>query len=129
MACDSKSSVALLYQPSSRQAVLVRSGDAITGVIGLSKSELTTRARASVAIELVLDSPRLQQVALAQQFVCKHTDIATLHHNVAVSFGDMDAKAQVLGDNKCDLRVVELVMYSGYDLTLCFAQGNCFSCW
>jgi hypothetical protein len=82
-----------------------------------------------VAIELVLDSPRLQQVALAQQFVCKHTDIATLHHNVAVSFGDMDAKAQVLGDNKCDLRVVELVMYSGYDLTLCFAQGNCFSCW
>ena len=89
-----------MFQPSSRQAVLVRSGDVLTGHVGLCKSELTTRARACVALELVPGSARQQQAALVQQYVCKPKDAASLRQHVAVALGDMEQAAQVLGDNK-----------------------------
>lgn len=98
IACDSQSPAAILYQPSSRQAVLVRCGDVIPGRIRPSKCEPgSTRARACVDLELVACSP---QAAPVQQFVCKHDDVATLRRQVMMSFGDMEEQVQVLGDCK-----------------------------
>jgi hypothetical protein len=119
-----------VFQPSSRQAVLVRSGDVLTGHVGLCKSELTTRARASVTLELVFGSARQQQAALVQQYICKPKDAASLRQHVAVALGDMEQAAQVFGDNWyifCDFFAAGVIVCVRM-LTLVFSAGEMFMC-
>ena len=95
--CDAKLP-AVLFVKSKQEAALIRSGDIVMGHVTLSKAVPSTRAQAAVVLELVPDGSKL---ALAQQFVSKHEDVATLHQHVKnVAFGDMSDSVQVLGDNR-----------------------------
>jgi hypothetical protein len=107
--CDSKSPAVLVLQSGSRQSALFRSGDVVMGVVSMSQAEPSTRARACVALELVHGQQKQPQLAMLQQYVCKHDDVATLRQHVeAVAFGDMDKSVKVLADCKCDRNLWQL---------------------
>lgn len=96
-------------QPGSRQSALFRSGDAVMGFISMSQAEPSTRARACVALELVHGQQKQMQLAMLQQYLCKHDNVATLRQHVeAVAFGDMDKSVKVLADCKYDLNLWQL---------------------